>query len=100
MQGSQPAFRQHPQRLLKELGNCSTVVRWRQPDQSFQPRLQTLLAVAASGSVMDRELKEYELALRARDGDRDALAQLVERTRLPLFQLAYADLRHYDDAQD
>jgi RNA polymerase sigma factor (sigma-70 family) len=62
--------------------------------------LQTLGGVPASGSVMDRELKEYELALRARDGDRDALAQLVERTRLPLFQLAYADLRHYDDAQD
>jgi RNA polymerase sigma factor (sigma-70 family) len=43
---------------------------------------------------------EYTLALRARAGDRDALALLVERTRLRLFALAYAELRHYDDAHD
>jgi DNA-directed RNA polymerase specialized sigma24 family protein len=50
--------------------------------------------------VMDREPNEYDLAPRARDGDREALAELVERTRLRLFSLAYAELRHYDDAQD
>src|SRR5947208_23868 len=50
--------------------------------------------------VMDIEASEYELALRAREGDRDALAELVERTRLRLFALAYAELRHYEDAQD
>jgi RNA polymerase sigma factor (sigma-70 family) len=49
---------------------------------------------------MDREPNEYELALRARDGDREALAALAERTRLRLFALAYAELRHYEDAQD
>src|SRR2546423_11139015 len=49
--------------------------------------------------MMDPEPNEYELALRARDGDREALAELVERTRLGLFALAYAELRHYDDAQ-
>src|ERR671939_452702 len=49
---------------------------------------------------MEREQSEYELALRARDGDREALAELVERTRLRLFALAYAELRHYEDAQD
>jgi RNA polymerase sigma factor (sigma-70 family) len=49
---------------------------------------------------MDHELDEYELALRAREGDPDALAELVERTRLRLFALAYAELRHYEDAQD
>jgi cell division protein FtsZ len=49
---------------------------------------------------MDQEPNEYELALRARAGDREALAKLVERTRLGLFKLAYAELRHYDDAQD
>ncbi len=49
---------------------------------------------------MDGEAEEYELALRARDGDREALAALVERTRLRLFALAYAELRHYEDAQD
>src|SRR5437667_12393604 len=49
---------------------------------------------------MDPEPDEIELAQRARDGDRDALAELVERTRLGLFALAYAELRHYDDAQD
>src|SRR5260370_919200 len=49
---------------------------------------------------MDAEPNEYALALRARAGDREALAELVERTRLWLFTLAYAELRHYDDAQD
>lgn len=49
---------------------------------------------------MDDPATEYELALRARDGDREALAELVERTRLRLFALAYAELRHYEDAQD
>jgi RNA polymerase sigma factor (sigma-70 family) len=49
---------------------------------------------------MKPEPDEYTLALRARAGDRDALAMLVERTRLRLFALAYAELRHYDDAHD
>src|SRR4051812_5165294 len=49
---------------------------------------------------MNREPDEYELALRAREGDRQALAALVERTRQRLFALAYAELRHYEDAQD
>jgi RNA polymerase sigma factor (sigma-70 family) len=49
---------------------------------------------------MNLEPNEYELALRARAGDRDALAELVERTRSRLFALAYAELRHYEDAQD
>jgi RNA polymerase sigma factor (sigma-70 family) len=50
--------------------------------------------------MMNGEPDEYELVLRAREGDRDALAELVERTRLKLFALAYAELRHYDDAHD
>jgi RNA polymerase sigma-70 factor (ECF subfamily) len=49
---------------------------------------------------MDIEPNEYELALRAREGDREALAELVERTRLRLFALAYVELPHYEDAQD
>jgi RNA polymerase sigma factor (sigma-70 family) len=49
---------------------------------------------------MDSEPGDYELALRAQQGDRDALAELVARTRLRLFALAYAELRHYDDAHD
>jgi RNA polymerase sigma-70 factor, ECF subfamily len=49
---------------------------------------------------MDSERDEAELARRARGGDREALAELVERARLPLFALAYAELRHYEDAQD
>src|SRR5919197_1010611 len=43
---------------------------------------------------------EYELALRARDGDREALSELLERARLRLFALAYAEFGHYEDAQD
>jgi RNA polymerase sigma factor (sigma-70 family) len=43
---------------------------------------------------------EYELALRAREGDRKAVSELVSRTRARLFALAYADLRHYEDAND
>jgi len=50
--------------------------------------------------VMDAEPNEAELARRARDGDREALAELVERSRLRLFALTYAELRHYEDAQD
>jgi DNA-directed RNA polymerase specialized sigma24 family protein len=49
---------------------------------------------------MNSEPGDYELALRAQQGDRDALADLVARTRLRLFALAYAELRHYDDAHD
>ena len=49
---------------------------------------------------MDMDPDEYDLATRARDGDSEALAELVERLRMPLFALAYADLRHYEDAQD
>jgi DNA-directed RNA polymerase specialized sigma24 family protein len=46
------------------------------------------------------ERNDDELALRAREGDRDSLAELVERMRVPLFALAYGELRHYDDAHD
>jgi RNA polymerase sigma factor (sigma-70 family) len=49
---------------------------------------------------MNAEPDEFELALRARDGDPEALAALVARTRLGLFTLAYAELRNYEDAQD
>jgi RNA polymerase sigma factor (sigma-70 family) len=49
---------------------------------------------------MKPEPDEYALALQAKAGDRAALAALVERTRLRLFALAYAELRHYEDAQD
>ena len=50
--------------------------------------------------MMNGEPSEYELALRAREGDRDALAELVDRMRVQLFALAYRELRHYDDAHD
>ena len=43
---------------------------------------------------------EYTLALRARNGDPNAVAALVARMRARLFALAYAELRHYEDAQD
>jgi RNA polymerase sigma-70 factor, ECF subfamily len=43
---------------------------------------------------------DYELARGARDGDSEALVALVERHRHRLFALAYARLRHYEDAQD
>lgn len=49
---------------------------------------------------MEPEPNEYQLALRARGGDGDALAELVSRTRARLFAQAFADLRHYDDAHD
>ena len=41
-----------------------------------------------------------ELADRARNGDRDALSDLVEMLRPRLFAVAYSDLGHYHDAQD
>jgi RNA polymerase sigma factor (sigma-70 family) len=46
------------------------------------------------------EQEEYELAVQARNGDLDALSELVERLRLRLFAIAYAELQHYEDAQD
>jgi RNA polymerase sigma-70 factor (ECF subfamily) len=46
------------------------------------------------------EQEEYELAVQAQNGDLDALSALVEHLRLRLFAIAYADLRHYEDAQD
>jgi RNA polymerase sigma factor (sigma-70 family) len=46
------------------------------------------------------EVDEYTLAIRARDGDPDALSQLVTRLRGPLFAVAFAELRHFEDAQD
>jgi RNA polymerase sigma-70 factor (ECF subfamily) len=49
---------------------------------------------------MRPEADELKLAIRARDGDREALGELIERLRLSLFALAYAELRHYEDAQD
>jgi DNA-directed RNA polymerase specialized sigma24 family protein len=49
---------------------------------------------------MDPTPHEYKLAQRARNGDCDAIAELVARTRTRLFDQAYADLGHYDDAQD
>jgi RNA polymerase sigma-70 factor (ECF subfamily) len=49
---------------------------------------------------MEREPEDYRLAAQARLGDREALAELVERARVRLFALAYAELRHYEDAQD
>src|SRR5262249_22043048 len=49
---------------------------------------------------MDMEPEEYRLAQRARDGGSEALADLIEQTRMSLFAQAYAALRHYEDAQD
>lgn len=46
------------------------------------------------------DLEEYEWALRARQGDNEALSHLIGRVRVPLFALAFAELRHYADAQD
>jgi RNA polymerase sigma factor (sigma-70 family) len=46
------------------------------------------------------EPDEYGLARRAREGDPGALSELVERTRLGLFRLAYGLLGNYDDAND
>src|SRR5205085_8851873 len=48
----------------------------------------------------DAERYEQALARRAREGDRQALAELVERVRVRLFAMAYAELRQYEDAQD
>lgn len=49
---------------------------------------------------MNTETDDFSLAQRARSGDRDALERLVTKLRLPLFALAYSQLRHYEDAQD
>jgi RNA polymerase sigma factor (sigma-70 family) len=49
----------------------------------------------------DDEVCDFALlAGRAKNGDWDALALLADNLRGPLFAVAYAELRHYDDAQD
>jgi RNA polymerase sigma factor (sigma-70 family) len=50
--------------------------------------------------VMDVDPEETTLAVRASEGDPEALAELAERTRHWLFRCAYGALGHYDDAQD
>jgi RNA polymerase sigma-70 factor (ECF subfamily) len=49
---------------------------------------------------MGRSHDEYELARRAREGDQEALSHLAERLRALLFAAAFAEIRHFDDAQD
>lgn len=49
---------------------------------------------------MDYPFDERTLALRARDGNAESLARLVELSRTRLFALAFAELRHYQDAED
>lgn len=49
---------------------------------------------------MESEPDEYQLAVRARSGDTNALAELTARTRGRLFALAYAETGNYDDAHD
>lgn len=50
--------------------------------------------------MMKPEPDELELAIRARNGNQEALGELIERLRVGLFALAYAELRHREDAQD
>jgi len=50
--------------------------------------------------MINTDTEEYNLAVRAHAGDLDALSELVERSRLSLFGLAYAEIGHYEDAQD
>lgn len=50
--------------------------------------------------MMKPKPNDYTLAKRARDGDKTALAELIEILRKPFFGMAYAELRHFEDAQD
>jgi RNA polymerase sigma factor (sigma-70 family) len=43
---------------------------------------------------------EFEVVRRARDGDRDALGELLERLRIPLFRLATSMFWDREDAED
>src|SRR5260221_386819 len=67
---------------------------------SVSPFVQTLEPISPSYFMMNVQPEEYELALRAREGDADALTELIERMRPRLFALAYRDLGHHEDAQD
>lgn len=49
---------------------------------------------------MKNTLTDYELAIDASSGDREALSELIERLRVPLFTSAYSTLLDYHDAQD
>ncbi|MCW3096056.1 MAG: hypothetical protein JWL77_1674 [Chthonomonadaceae bacterium] len=43
---------------------------------------------------------EYEMVMKAREGDQEALSTLIAQNRSRLFALAYAELRNFADAQD
>ncbi len=58
------------------------------------------LRILHSVNQNERRPEEYLLACRAQNGDKEALGILAERLRVPLFGLAYAELRNYEDAQD
>lgn len=60
----------------------------------------TFPVAAPSPIMMEPLINEYALTLKARGGDPDAVAALVERTRTRLFVQAHTELGHYDDAQD
>ncbi|HLK58772.1 MAG TPA: sigma-70 family RNA polymerase sigma factor [Chthonomonadaceae bacterium] len=49
---------------------------------------------------MKPESDEITLALRARNGDQAALAELIRKMGLRLFAWAFAELQHREDAQD
>src|SRR5579871_2953938 len=50
--------------------------------------------------MMKPDTEEFALALRARDGDQNALTELLRRMELRLFAWAFAELEHRENAQD
>ena len=78
-----------------EQGLAADVQVGLEPAKPTAPR--TFQAGPRSMSVMNTE---HELARRAREGDLEALSDLVEILRPRLFAEAWARLRRYEDAQD
>ena len=52
---------------------------------------EPFLALPASCMMMKPDPDELKLAIRARSGDQEALVELIERLRVGLFALAYAE---------
>src|SRR5215211_7374111 len=72
-----------------KIGTAAKAVTCKKSAIALLAAMQNSTPHGGSYSVMNSEAEEYHLALRAREGDRDALASLVERTRRRLFSLAY-----------
>jgi RNA polymerase sigma-70 factor (ECF subfamily) len=75
---------------------------WEQKEKSEgrREKMRAEAAAVSSTAILFREASESELLARCRTGDLEAFAQLVQRYRNRIFNLAWQLLGNRDDAED